>query len=120
MRWLTALSCSALDRYPSGQRGLTVNQLALPSEVRILPGPPISMATSPEVPESRARSTRSWGVMVALAALVLPEFARLSRSALGPPSERTVHESKRFLSGAWSGGFEQKSNCSPFSLRLSE
>jgi uncharacterized protein len=30
----------ALDRYPSGQRGLTVNQLALPSEVRILPGPP--------------------------------------------------------------------------------
>ncbi len=27
-------------RYSSGQRGLTVNQLASPTKVRILPGPP--------------------------------------------------------------------------------
>ncbi len=29
-----------LGGYPSGQRGLTVNQLALPSVVRIRPRPP--------------------------------------------------------------------------------
>ena len=28
------------ERYPSGQRGQTVNLLAMPSEVRILPSPP--------------------------------------------------------------------------------
>ena len=29
-----------MERYPSGQRGETVNLLALPSQVRILPSPP--------------------------------------------------------------------------------
>jgi hypothetical protein len=29
------------ERYPSGQRGRAVNPLALPSEVRILPSPPV-------------------------------------------------------------------------------
>ena len=29
-----------LERFPSGQRGQTVNLLAMPSEVRILPSPP--------------------------------------------------------------------------------
>ena len=28
------------ERFPSGQRGQTVNLLAMPSEVRILPSPP--------------------------------------------------------------------------------
>ncbi len=29
-----------MERFPSGQRGQTVNLLAMPSEVRILPSPP--------------------------------------------------------------------------------
>ena len=32
-----------LERYLSGQRGQTVNLLALPSEVRILLSPPVSL-----------------------------------------------------------------------------
>ena len=31
-----------MERFPSGQRGQTVNLLAMPSEVRILPSPPVN------------------------------------------------------------------------------
>jgi hypothetical protein len=37
-----------LEGYPSGQRGQTVNLLAAPTEVRILPPPPSSSAKGPK------------------------------------------------------------------------
>ena len=49
-----------LGRYPSGQRGLTVNQLAMPSEVRILPCPLVRSGLDafgcPRSSDGRARS----------------------------------------------------------------
>jgi hypothetical protein len=54
------------EGYPSGQRGQTVNLLAAPTEVRILPPPPLSFARSPipkirdfEASESALRSAGS-------------------------------------------------------------
>ena len=41
---LGLMSKLKLERFPSGQRGQTVNLLAAPSEVQILPSPPLLTA----------------------------------------------------------------------------
>ena len=44
--------------YPSGQRGQTVNLLALPSNVRIVDPPPFSFPPIRAIPDERAERTR--------------------------------------------------------------
>ena len=45
---------SSKERFPSGQRGQTVNLLAQPSEVRFLPSPPLKIGTQRASPGDRA------------------------------------------------------------------
>ena len=48
------------ERFPSGQRGQTVNLLAQPSEVRILPSPPVAQAVGFFLSSLSALSRGHW------------------------------------------------------------
>ena len=78
----------SMGRYPSGQRGQTVNLLALPSKVRILPGPPFDyrrvFMTVVECPERAKRveglilvvDNRSWSLTILFNASLGPKIKK--------------------------------------------